>query len=749
MTRIIALSIFALWLTTVTTLAAETSIEQVRQRLEIGQPTRIVCFGDSITGAYYHTGGQRAWCDMLGLALQKAYPRANIETINAGISGHTTVNALARIEKDVLAQQSQLVVVMFGMNDVTRVPLERFRENTRTIASRCLDSGSAVVLCTPNSVYDNPARPNDRLAEFSRAIRQVAMDLKLPLVDCFAEWKQLRNDDPTRWMLMMSDTIHPNMNGHRRFAEIIAKTVAGQSVSLDETLPLSDALHHTFDRLRSNKSVKLVASAPYDEIISTALREHFPEAQIEITNWPIAGKSLAEISNWAKQIRGLKPDLVVPAIPADVQSPDKEAFVRDYEWVLNWSFQFAGRAWDVVPVSPAVTGDIPEESQTFVDFTRQIAIGKDVRFIDRSADDTRSGREIVKAWVADQHRDWQGARGELPHRNDHVFVPAQSWPQRPGPRDVRTSIYYPGRKLENVDQQTGIMLTLHNWGGEDCAGTANPQSLADRLNVVAVCVNYLQSGRRASIEDPQPYDCGYLQSLDALRALAFVRNGLKHAEIAYDDGRLFCTGGSGGGNVTLMANKLAPRTFACVIDMCGMKKLSDDIAFNLPGGSGLNARWSQDPGSPNHLSADEQELRFVGNPRHLKSLNSLRPTGKIIVVHGVDDTTCPYEDAREMVANMQAADWDVEPHFIARDDLDGSVFTSSGHALGNRTEIVFRVAEKYLAFDSPQACRRTGPSDFDRRGDIRYETPNGKFVISYENGTPVGVYQPAIQPTRE
>ena len=749
MTRIIALILGALWMTVVAAGAAETSIEEATQRLKRGQPTRIVCFGDSITGAYYHTGGQRAWCDMLGLALQKAYPRSNLEMINAGISGHTTVNALARIENDVLAKRPHLVVVMFGMNDVTRVPLEQFRENTRTIARRCLDSGSAVVLCTPNSVYDNPARPNHRLAEFSRAVRQVATELKLPLVDCFAAWQQLRNDDPTGWMLTMSDTIHPNMNGHKRFAELITETATGNVVDLNESPPLSDALHHTFDLLHSKKSVKLVASPPFDKIFPTALRAHFPNAEFEITSWPVEGQTLAEISNWAKQVRGMNPDLVVPTVPANVPTSDPEAFVRDDEWVLNWSFQFAGRPWDVVPVLPAVAGDVPAESQTFVDFARHIAIGKDVRFIDRSTDDVRPTREIVEAWIAEQKRAWQGARNELPPRNDHISVPAQSWPRQPGPRHVRTSIYYPGGQLENVDRQTGIMLTLHNWGGEDCVGTASPQALADRLNVVAVCVNYLQSGRKASIEDPEPYDFGYLQSLDALRALGFVRAGLKQAERGYDDSRMFCTGGSGGGNVTLMANKLAPRTFACVIDMCGMKKLSDDIAFNAPGGSGLNARWSQDPNSPNYLSADEQELRFVGNPKHLATLKSLQPSSKIIVVHGVDDTTCPYEDAREMVANMRAAGLDVEPHFITKDDLDGNVFTSTGHALGNRTEIVFRVAGAYLAPDSPKALRRSGPSDFDRQEDIRYETANGHFVISYDGGVPVAMFAPVIHPTRD
>ena len=226
-----------------------------------------------------------------------------------------------------------------------------------------------------------------------------------------------------------------------------------------------------------------------------------------------------------------------------------------------------------------------------------------------------------------------------------------------------------------------------------------------RLNVVAICVNYLQSGRQASIEDPQPYDCGYLQALDALRALWFVCDGLEQKEIEFDASRIYCTGGSGGGNVSLMTNKLAPRTFACVIDLCGRKKLSHDVAFNLPGGSGLSARWSRIPDSPNYLSADHQEIRFVGHPGHLAKMKQLGNTSKIIVVHGTQDTTCPYADAREMATNIQTAGLDVQTHFLTKADLDGKVFTSTGHALGNRTEIVFRVADRYLAAGGPQALR--------------------------------------------
>ncbi|NQV26163.1 MAG: DUF2920 family protein [Rhodopirellula sp.] len=339
---------------------------------------------------------------------------------------------------------------------------------------------------------------------------------------------------------------------------------------------------------------------------------------------------------------------------------------------------------------------------------------------------------------------------ELPVKNETVSIPAQEWAHKPGTRTIDISIHYPDGTLGSVTKTTGLMLTLHNWGGTDCAGTANPDALAKRLDVVAICVNYLQSGRQASIDDPEPYDFGYLQGLDALRALWFVFDGLKQQELPFESGRIFATGGSGGGNVTQMVNKLAPRTFACVIDMCGMAKLSDDIAFNLPGGSGLNARWSRDASSPNWLSPAAQEIRFIGNPEHLAVTKKLKNACKIVVVHGVDDATCPFADKRELVENMQAAGLDVEPHFITKDDLDGKVLTSSGHALGNRTEIVFQVAGKYLeAGHRGTSRRRRGTSDFEK-GDaaIGYPVTGGEYVISYAAGYPVGYFVPEQWPPK-
>ena len=99
--------------------------------------------------------------------------------------------------------------------------------------------------------------------------------------------------------------------------------------------------------------------------------------------------------------------------------------------------------------------------------------------------------------------------------------------------------------------------------------------------------------------------------------------GLLNAKIPFAAGRIYGTGGSGGGNVIQMANKFAPRTFTCIVGLSGMASLTDDIAFNLPGGSGLNARCSCDPASPAYLTKDMQEIRDLGHPGHLAEMARL------------------------------------------------------------------------------------------------------------------------------
>ncbi len=204
--------------------AAQTPASKTADLLRsAAEPVRIVCLGDSVTGVYYHTGGRRAYPEMLQVALKRLYPNTQVDVINAGISGNTTIDALKRLDSDVLAHKPHLVTVMFGLNDMTRVPLPEFEANLTTIIGKCRESGAEVMLCTPNSVTDTPGRPTAKLIEYCAAIRAVGGRENARVVDVYAACEAVRSKDSFDWLMLMSDEIHPNAAGYDVMAERVAE----------------------------------------------------------------------------------------------------------------------------------------------------------------------------------------------------------------------------------------------------------------------------------------------------------------------------------------------------------------------------------------------------------------------------------------------------------------------------------------------------------------------------------------------
>jgi lysophospholipase L1-like esterase len=314
--------------------AAPAQESRTKELLAAGKPVTVVCFGDSITGVYYHTGGRRAYPDMLEIALQKAYPKALVNVVNAGVSGHTTVQALARLDSAVLKHKPQLVTVMFGMNDMVRVPLDDFKKNMIEIKDRCQKAGAEVLFCTQNNVIE------------------IAKEHKLAVADCHAAYEAAKSKDAADWRLLLSDEIHPNMDGHKLLAETIAKTIVGKEISLKEIGPPTPAIPRTLQLLKAGRPIKVLAMPPYDTVIGPALQELDPKAKVEVTSWPTKGLTLAQIEREARKVRGMKMDLVIVAVPVTADAPDLEGRINSYSWVLNHSLSFGYQQWDVIAIPP-------------------------------------------------------------------------------------------------------------------------------------------------------------------------------------------------------------------------------------------------------------------------------------------------------------------------------------------------------------------------------------------------------------
>jgi lysophospholipase L1-like esterase len=193
-----------------------------------------VVFGDSITEVNWHTRGHLNWVGLLQEALFERYcERYRGIVINAGRSGDTARNGLARLEIDVLRFAPDLVILSFGMNDALRPDesVETFITAMMTLVERCRATGAEVLLRTPNPVLLSPEHameyglaagaedPERRVAPMAQATREIAARLDCTVVDHYASWLHIPVGE--RWPLM-NDEVHPGPQGHLLFYRELA-----------------------------------------------------------------------------------------------------------------------------------------------------------------------------------------------------------------------------------------------------------------------------------------------------------------------------------------------------------------------------------------------------------------------------------------------------------------------------------------------------------------------------------------------
>ncbi|HXO19834.1 MAG TPA: GDSL-type esterase/lipase family protein [Thermoanaerobaculia bacterium] len=161
----------------------------------------IVCFGDSIT-AGVGAGPGRTYPDFLAARLRRS-------VVNAGVSGDTAADGLARLS-DVLAEDPWLVIVELGGNDLLRqVPIEKTESDLRAIVERLLKARVLPVLVEVHGPFGG--RHRDLYERLGREYRTPIVEDVLSNI--------LR--DPA----LKSDEIHPNARGYEKLAAAVAETV--------------------------------------------------------------------------------------------------------------------------------------------------------------------------------------------------------------------------------------------------------------------------------------------------------------------------------------------------------------------------------------------------------------------------------------------------------------------------------------------------------------------------------------------
>jgi hypothetical protein len=194
----------------------------------------------------------------------------------------------------------------------------------------------------------------------------------------------------------MSDAIHPNMDGHKRMAEELCRVISGANVSLDEVQPPLPILPRTRKQLADGAPLRIMAMEPVATMVEAAIRRQRPDVKVELTTWTVTGKSLARLEQEANaQVRGMKPDLVVLTIPAELTVANDEQTVHSISWIMNWSLSFGLQEWDCVVVHPSVLTPSADPGQNSL--IRKLVHAQHLALIDRTAESV-SAAEIIQQW---------------------------------------------------------------------------------------------------------------------------------------------------------------------------------------------------------------------------------------------------------------------------------------------------------------------------------------------------------------
>lgn len=190
---------------------------------------KVVFFGDSITQMGVDKGG---YIDLLKQDIAKKGLSDKYDIVGAGIGGNKIYDLYLRMDKDVLDENPDLVVIWVGVNDVwhkadfgTGTDYDKFGKFYDAVVKKIQAKGAKVVVVTPAAIGERNDFSNSQdgdLNMYSNWIRKFAAENKLGLVDLrksFHDYSVANNPNNDEKGILTSDRVHLNAKGNAFVAE--------------------------------------------------------------------------------------------------------------------------------------------------------------------------------------------------------------------------------------------------------------------------------------------------------------------------------------------------------------------------------------------------------------------------------------------------------------------------------------------------------------------------------------------------
>ena len=234
-------------------------IQQKQENLSANAPITIAFLGDSVTQGCFecYPKGEKdievvfdyksAYSTRLREILNFLYPNVQFNIINSGISGDTAKGGLARVERDVLTYNPDLVVLSYGLNDCNYgdEELSTYLTSVEEIIKKVKASGSEMIFLTQNYYNTRQSsflakgvleqsgellekRQKDGLLKlyFDKA-KEICEKYGIKVCDLYAVWEKMDNCGVDTTELLANKLNHPVREFHYYMAIKLIETILG------------------------------------------------------------------------------------------------------------------------------------------------------------------------------------------------------------------------------------------------------------------------------------------------------------------------------------------------------------------------------------------------------------------------------------------------------------------------------------------------------------------------------------------
>jgi len=206
---------------------------------------KVAFLGDSITA--YGYGHPSGYVQLVAKALEKE--GTPITIIPAGISGNTSKDMLARLDKDVIDKKPDWMTLSCGVNDVWHadkggVPFDQYQKNITEIVDKAQAAGIKVVILTSTMIMEDQSTDfNQKLTQYNDFLKSLAKEKGIPVADLNAAMQAEVTEEKAKMPnvkgpLLTVDGVHMNPVGDQMMATGILKAWGITDAQMADILPV-------------------------------------------------------------------------------------------------------------------------------------------------------------------------------------------------------------------------------------------------------------------------------------------------------------------------------------------------------------------------------------------------------------------------------------------------------------------------------------------------------------------------------